>query len=114
MSAPADRNVLFGVLALQLDFVRKDALVAALNAWALAKDRPLGDILADQGTLTPEQRALIDALVQAHLARHDGDPTRSLIAIPAAGPARKDLESVADADVQASLSLVASDQATEN
>src|SRR5262249_40041689 len=31
----ADRNLLFGILALQLDFVSRDALVAAMNAWVL-------------------------------------------------------------------------------
>ena len=36
MSHPAsDRNLLFGVLALQLDFIRRDDLVAAMNAWVL-------------------------------------------------------------------------------
>jgi hypothetical protein len=45
----ADRNLLFGVLAVQLDFVSKDALIAGMNAWLLDKGKPLGDILRDQG-----------------------------------------------------------------
>jgi hypothetical protein len=31
----ADRNLLFGVLALQMDFIDRDALVKAMNAWVL-------------------------------------------------------------------------------
>jgi hypothetical protein len=31
-AGPADRNLLFGILALQMDFVGRDALVAAMNA----------------------------------------------------------------------------------
>src|SRR4051794_7147566 len=45
MSAPtpsADRNLLFGILALQMDFVPRDQLITAMNAWVLDKARPLG------------------------------------------------------------------------
>jgi hypothetical protein len=38
----ADRNLLFGILAVQMDFVSRDALIAAMNARVLAKRRPLG------------------------------------------------------------------------
>jgi serine/threonine-protein kinase len=106
-AAPADRNLLFGILALQMDFVTKDALVAAMHAWVLAKGRPLGDLLADQGALTPEHRTLLEALVRAHLAQHGGDPQKSLAALSSLGPARRDLERIADPDVQASLAVVA-------
>ena len=57
MSASADRNLLFGILAVQLDFVTRDALIAAMNAWVLDKAKPLGDILRDQGHLTAERAA---------------------------------------------------------
>jgi hypothetical protein len=33
--AHGDRNLLFGVLAVQLDFVSRDALLAAMNRWVL-------------------------------------------------------------------------------
>ena len=36
----SDRNLLFGILALQMDFVTRDALVAAMNAWVLDKQSP--------------------------------------------------------------------------
>jgi hypothetical protein len=38
----ADRNLLFGILALQMDFLGRDALIAAMNAWVLDKAKPLG------------------------------------------------------------------------
>jgi hypothetical protein len=37
----ADRNLLFGILALQMDFIGRDALIAAMNAWVLDKSKPL-------------------------------------------------------------------------
>ena len=45
----SDRNLLFGILALQLDFVSRDALIRAMNAWVLEKSRPLGRILGAIG-----------------------------------------------------------------
>jgi formylglycine-generating enzyme required for sulfatase activity/tRNA A-37 threonylcarbamoyl transferase component Bud32 len=104
MSSPgSDRNLLFGVLALQMDFVQRDALITAMNAWALDKDKPLGRILVEQRALTEEEYALLDALVQKHLHKHGDDPQRSLAALSSLESARRHLEEVADADVQASL-----------
>ena len=79
MSASADRNLLFGILAVQLDFVSKDALIAAMNAWVLDKAKPLGDILRDGGHLSAERLQLLAALVAEHLKQHGDDPQRSLV-----------------------------------
>ncbi len=38
----SDRNLLFGILALQVNFLTRDALVKGMNAWVLEKHRPLG------------------------------------------------------------------------
>src|SRR6516165_9875215 len=112
-AAHTDRNLLFGILALQMDFVRKDALIAAMNAWVLAKDRPLGDLLREQGALDDGAHALLEALVRKHLALHGDDAAQSLAALSSLGPARQDLEHIADPDVQASLGVVASARAAE-
>ena len=37
----SDRNLLFGILALQMDFIGRDALIAAMNAWILDKAKSL-------------------------------------------------------------------------
>src|SRR5262245_25752290 len=107
MPSPSDCNLLFGILALQMDFIARDALIASMHAWVLAKSRPLGDILQDQGALQADDRALLDALVQRHLLRHDNDVQRSLAAVSSIHSARQHLERIADADVQASLAQVA-------
>ena len=49
--AASDRNLLFGILALQMDFITRDALVAAMNAWVLQKHRSLADLLEERGAL---------------------------------------------------------------
>src|SRR5947209_6759385 len=98
-----DRNLLFGILALQLDFITKDRLVAGMNAWVLAKSKPLGQVLVEQGALAPERHTLLEALVQEHLKLHGNDIEKSLAAVSSVGSVRKDLEKVPDPDLHASL-----------
>jgi hypothetical protein len=52
----ADGNLLYGLLALQMNFVDRDALLAAMQAWVFDKAKPLGQVLQEQGRLTPERR----------------------------------------------------------
>ncbi|MBI1916973.1 MAG: serine/threonine protein kinase [Planctomycetes bacterium] len=106
MSAIADRNLLFGILALQMDFITRDQLVEAMNAWVLAKQRPLGDLLVERGALASEDHALLAPMVERHIAKHGGDPAKSLAVLSSVVSARAALAGVADADVQASLQQV--------
>jgi uncharacterized protein (TIGR03067 family) len=99
----ADRNLLFGILALQMDFLGRDQLITAMHAWVLDKARPLGQILVEQGALPPAQRALLEPLVEAHLEMHGGDIEKSLAAVNLPQPLRHDLHRLGDGDVQASL-----------
>jgi hypothetical protein len=105
--ASADRNLLFGILALQMDFVGKDALLKAMHAWVLDKHKPLGAILVEHGSLAPEEHALVEAVVHRHVLNHGGDPQQSLAAVSSIRSARQELEQIADADLQASLAHVA-------
>ena len=98
-----DRNLLFGIFALQNDFVTRDQLIEAMNAWVLTKQRTLGDLLHERGALADAEHALLEALLAKQLARHGGDPEKSLQALSSASSARAVLAAVADADVQASL-----------
>src|SRR5262245_26146304 len=107
----ADRNLLFGILALQMDFISRDALVAAMHAWVLDKGKPLGQILLQQNALSEEEHALLEALGRKHLEKHNNDPQQSLAALSSVGSARRQLEQVADPDVQASLAHVSSARA---
>jgi hypothetical protein len=90
-AAYSDRNLLFGVLALQMDFIVRDALIAALHAWVLDKTRTLGHILVAQQILNPDERDVLDALVQKHLDRHRGNIDKSLAAVALSAPLREEL-----------------------
>jgi eukaryotic-like serine/threonine-protein kinase len=99
----SDRNLLLGIIALQMDFITREALIAGMNAWVLAKDKSLGLILVDQAALARDELALLDPLVRKHLEKHGGDPERSLSALSAIGWIKHDLQAVADSDVRVSV-----------
>src|SRR5437763_1529342 len=96
--AATDRNLLFGILALQMDFITRDALVAAMHAWVLDKAKSLGELLQAQRALTADTRALLEALVQKHLSMHGDDAGQSLAAVSSAGPIHDELREIADPD----------------
>ena len=104
-SPPADagRNLLFGLLALQNNFIDRDALLAAFNIWVADKCRPLGDILRERGKLDGSRHALLKALVEEHLKQHDGDPERSLAALSVGESTRNSLNGIGDPGLDASL-----------
>src|SRR5437868_5080556 len=102
----ADRNLLFGIMALQMDFISRDALIAAMNAWVLDKGRTLGEILEEQGALRKEDRDLLEVLIKRHLQRHGNDVQKSLASLNSVGSLHDDLQNVADPDVHASLAFV--------
>jgi serine/threonine protein kinase len=99
----ADRNLLFGILALQMDFITRDALIRAMNAWVMEKSKSLGQILADQEAIRADARSLLEQLVLKHLELHENDPERSLASVGSIGSVRQELKQVKDPDVQASL-----------
>jgi tetratricopeptide (TPR) repeat protein/tRNA A-37 threonylcarbamoyl transferase component Bud32 len=107
MRSAADYNLLFGILALQNNFVSREALVDAFNAWVADRSRPLAQVLSDRGHLDPARAALLEALAREHLKLHGGDPQESLVAVSSLGSAREALQGIADSDVQASLGRTA-------
>jgi tetratricopeptide (TPR) repeat protein/tRNA A-37 threonylcarbamoyl transferase component Bud32 len=105
-AASSDRNLLFGILALQVNFITRDALVKGIHAWALQKHRPLGALLVEQGALRQDLHDALEVMVGKHLEMHGGDPQKSLAVISSAGSVGDDLQQIGDAGLQASVSLV--------
>jgi tetratricopeptide (TPR) repeat protein/tRNA A-37 threonylcarbamoyl transferase component Bud32 len=103
-----DHNLLFGILALQMDFIDPDGLIAAMQTWVFDKSKPLGRILVEQGQLTQERLQLLTALVAEHLKAHHNDPQQSLAALPSASSVRHDLGRIQDDELHASLANVGS------
>ena len=86
----ADRNLLFGLIALQNGLIVQDQLLGAFRAWTLDKARALADHLIALGHLNDAQRAVVEAMAELHVAKH-GDVEHSLAALPAGHSTRESL-----------------------
>src|ERR1700730_16575919 len=95
-SASADRNLLFGILALQMDFISRDALIQGMNAWVLEKSKPLGQILVEKKAIAADLRGFVEAMIDKHVEAHGNDPQQSLAAVSSASAIRQELEQIAD------------------
>ena len=73
-----DRNLLFGVLALQADLITNDQFAKACALWGAEKDRPLGEILVETEWLTPADRDDVERLLRRKLQKHGGDARAQL------------------------------------
>jgi tetratricopeptide (TPR) repeat protein/tRNA A-37 threonylcarbamoyl transferase component Bud32 len=104
----AGRDLLFGILALQNNFIGREDLVSAFAAWVADKSGPLAQILVARGALDEPRRALLEALLAEHLKMHGGDTELSLGAISSLGAVRGELERLGNRELQASLAATTS------
>lgn len=101
-----DKNLLFGVLALQMDFISRDDLIAGMQAMVMDKSKSLGEILVEQGVLKHEAHDLLGSLLHMHLKIHGNDPAKSLAQLQVLTPLQHCLQQIPDSDLQASLAQV--------
>jgi formylglycine-generating enzyme required for sulfatase activity/tRNA A-37 threonylcarbamoyl transferase component Bud32 len=94
---------LFGIIALQMDFVTRDQLLAAMNSWVGDKSKSLGRILVDSGALSDQRQALLESLVWEHVQQH-GDARHALASLGTQTTAREALGEIDDQDIQETLS----------
>ena len=78
-----ESNLLFGILALQLNFVDRSQLLVAFDRWSSQKSLPLAQHFVDLRILSNSRRELLDSLLQEHLKAHDGNIERSIAAVGA-------------------------------
>ncbi len=79
-ASQTDRNLLFGVIALQLDILDQSQFAEACAVWALHMGRPMADLLEERGWITPEDRQEITRNLERKLRKHRGDVHASLAA----------------------------------
>jgi eukaryotic-like serine/threonine-protein kinase len=79
MASPSiDRNLLFGLVALQKRLVDRVDLVDAMQEWAKDKNRTLGAVLQARNSLTGEETTVVDAAVERKL-QDDSDVVESTL-----------------------------------
>ncbi len=105
-SSPGDRNLLVGIIALQLNFITQDALVSAMHRWVLDKATPLEDILASDGQLDPEAKEMLASIVRQHVDHHSGSAGKGLAAISDISSVRASLLTIGDGELSQALERV--------
>jgi serine/threonine-protein kinase len=103
----APRDLLFGLFALQNALISRDQLVMAFALWTASDGRSLAAVLTDEGMLAEPHRALVDALLEAHLKIH-GDTEKSLAALELNHSTLESLAAAGGPEVEATLAHVGS------
>lgn len=102
----SDHNILFGMLALQMDLVSRDELISGLQNWMLDKSRRLDELLVEAGIIDKQSQQVLLPLVDLHIRQHEGDAKQSIAAVPVASDVIQQLKAADDCDVQASLAHI--------
>jgi len=76
-----DRNLLFGVLAVQLRFLTPQKLMEAAAAWATHQNEPLRKFLIASGALSEKRCEMIDGLIDEQIQAHQGDVHATLMSL---------------------------------
>src|SRR4030095_1088448 len=97
----ADRNLLFGVLALQADVLDADQFIKVCTLWTTRKQTALADLLIELGWIASTDRADVERLMERKLKKHGGDPRAGLAAV--ADDVKRSLAALQDDDIQRSL-----------
>ena len=106
----ADRNLLFGILALQMNFIGRDALIAAMHAWVLDKAQAAGPDPGGRRARSRPSGSCWKPWSQSTSSSTATTPRRAWRRSARWARSRDDLERIADADVQASLATFAAAQ----
>jgi PAS domain S-box-containing protein len=96
-----DRNLLFGVMALQAGLIDSRKFIDACTLWTTGKDVALADLLVQNGSLVPADKSHIEYLVERNLQQHRGDSKASLADAP--DQIKRSLAALVDADIHRSL-----------
>jgi hypothetical protein len=96
-----DRNLLFGILALQADLIDAEQFVEACTLWATRKNAALAELLVERGWILAADRTHLDYLLERKLRKHGGDARAGLATVP--DDVKRSLAALSDPDIQRSL-----------
>jgi eukaryotic-like serine/threonine-protein kinase len=98
-----DQQLLFGVLALQMDFISPTQFAEACTVWASRKDTSLLELLTDRGWLQSQDVHDIERLLARRVERNGGDIAASLREVANDPRVQGSLASVADSEIHDTL-----------
>lgn len=98
-----DRDLLVGVLALQLDFISREELLCALQLWTRDPSRPLGPVLVASQALAASRLALLEQVADECIAEQNGHAALALAAMCQARNVHLDLAEVPGSGMRSSM-----------
>jgi PAS domain S-box-containing protein len=104
----ADRNMLFGALALQTGLIDGRQFNDACKPASGKVEEPVEDILLRRGWISQADTPHLDYLVRRVLQKHQGDPKATLVALPSA--LRESLSALRDLDFECTVAGLPSGQ----
>jgi serine/threonine protein kinase/WD40 repeat protein len=115
MSQSADRDLLFGILAFQNNFITREQLLSGVQRWLdLEKKTPIDEILIEQEAITTDKRDILTPLISIHIQQHDDDPAKSMAAISSVGSIKGELLKLGDDDVDKSMAAIGGNFPTQD
>ncbi len=98
-----DRNLLFGVFALQLELIDESKFVDACAVWAMRRETSLAEVLIARGWLSLPDRQEVDKLLERKLKKNGGD-VRKTLGVVADAAARTVIRTIDNPAIRKSLS----------
>lgn len=102
----SDRNLLVGVLGLQMGLITESALLMAVQSWVFRKSLSLEDILLEQKALSDESCRFLKSLAEQHLKLHGDNAAASLATLSSMRPVWKKLEAIGDEELDLTMTRI--------
>ena len=99
-STHANRNLLYGIIALQMNVINRDELIDAMLEWADDPTRTLGDLLTARESITSDERQWLESLVVQQVQRHNIDIEDSQLGFSLISPSSAGMLEMSDAPVE--------------
>ena len=90
-----DRNLLFGVLALQDEMIDREQFADVCAGWATRMKKPLAELLLERGWITPEDRQEIERRLERKVRKHGQDVHATFAAVAGGTDVQEALRSLA-------------------
>jgi PAS domain S-box-containing protein len=100
-----DRNLLFGVLALQTDLIDASQFVEACTVWTTRKNVSLADLLVEKGWISVTDKADVERFLERKLKKHGGDARAGLATVT--DDVKRSLAALENVEIQRSLAGLA-------
>ena len=100
-----DRNLLFGALAFQNEYIDLSQFAAVCRAWAADKSRPIAELLVERGWIDAHAQFELERLAERKLKRSGGDLRQTLGQVTDAN-LRDAIRGVEDTELRQSLAAM--------